>query len=238
MHNKAAAIVWAVLVANTPQLVLSMLYFSVNSLVTCMSLADEWGRFSHAQCVRNLPKTLRASDPVGQQRSTYFLQLPFRFAIPLIIVSALLHWLISQSIFVSIITIYDELGNLKENFAVTTCGFSPFAMILVIIGGILLALAIAGIGRMRLDPGMRVVGSCSAAISAACHVNAKTDEDRWALVQGPVVWGDTGPVATQLDPGHMIQLDDDEVRHATFASASTPSWSEQLSAPEEGKKYA
>jgi hypothetical protein len=238
MRNRSAAIILSVLVANTPQIVLSFLYFSVNGICTCMSLSAEWASYSvsRSSAPRGFAKTLRTSDPVGSQRSTYFLQLPFRFAIPLIVVSTLLHWLISQSIFTAVITIYDELGNLKEKFAVTTCGFSPFAMILVIVAGFLLLLAVGGLGSMKLDPGMRVVGSCSAAISAACHVQTKSEKERWDLVQGPMVWGDIGALGNSDDFG-FADAEQDDVRHCTFACASAPSGKQTAGAPKEGTRY-
>ena len=237
MHNRTAAIVLSVLVANTPQIVLSFLYFSVNGICTSMALASEWGCFSYANAMRNGPKTLRTSEPCGQQRSTYFLQLPLRFAVPLIAMSVLLHWLISQSIFIAVVTIYDELGNLSENFAVATCGFSPFAMILVIITGLVMAGGITGIGYFRLGAGMRVVGSCSAAISAACHVRKK-GEQRWELVEGPLVWGDVREVVGDSE-GRFVNELDDAVRHCAFASAVRNStWGDCVGPPIDGKKYA
>lgn len=238
MSNKTAAIVLSVLVANTPQIVLSFLYFSVNGISTCMSLSSEWGRFSYANAIKNGPRTLRTSEPAGKQRSTYFLQLPFRFAIPLIAMSALLHWLISQSIFVAVVTIYDELGQLKQDFAVTTCGFSPFAMILVIIAGLFMAMGIGGIGYLKLEPGMRVVGSCSAAISAACHMSQKTEGERWELVKGPMVWGDVG-VREGGDVTKFASELGSEVRHCTFASAAQGrAWGDGVDVPKEGARYA
>ena len=237
MSNKAAATVLSVLVANTPQIVLSFLYFSINGICTCMSLASEWGRFSYANATRNGPKTLRTSEPSGNQRSTYFLQLPFRFAIPLIAISALLHWLISQSIFIAVVTIFDEAGNLKEDFAVTTCGFSPIAMIIVIIAGVCLALGVVGIGYFRLDPDMRVVGSCSAAISAACHMSQKTADERWEMVKGRLVWGDVGKAAPE-DPVKFTSEPDSEVRHCTFVGVVDGVWSDGVDPPQEGMKYA
>ena len=75
--------------------------FSINGLCTSMSLANEWSQLSVSSALKSRAgaKTLRCSNPEGQQRATYFLQLPFRFAVPLISVAAIIHWLISQSIF-------------------------------------------------------------------------------------------------------------------------------------------
>ncbi|KIK55861.1 hypothetical protein GYMLUDRAFT_133161, partial [Collybiopsis luxurians FD-317 M1] len=83
----------SVLVANSPQLILSMIYIVFNSLCTNLFLALEWSSYANSR------KPLRVSSPRGEQRSTYFLQIPHRFGLPLMAYSTVLHWLVSQSIF-------------------------------------------------------------------------------------------------------------------------------------------
>ena len=90
MQGKGAETVIAnTLLANLPQLILSFLYFLYNSLFTQMLLADEWNRYAHER------KGLRVTSPVRQQRSTYYLHLPYKYGIPLLVMSGLLHWLVS-----------------------------------------------------------------------------------------------------------------------------------------------
>lgn len=55
-----------------------------------MLLADEWS------------KGHRVTSPSSKQRSTYRLQLPYRYGVPLLIKSAFLHRLLSQSFYVVI----------------------------------------------------------------------------------------------------------------------------------------
>lgn len=87
-----------ILIANVPQLIFSILYFIANSVWTSMALVAEWNSYSVHR------KGLRVSTFLrGHQRSTYFLSLPYRYALPLISCSGLLHWLISQSLYVVII---------------------------------------------------------------------------------------------------------------------------------------
>lgn len=89
----AAGIPFNAWLANLPQIFLSALYFSVNRLCTSLYFAYEWNKYATRR------KGLRVTSPKGDQRSTYFLQLPFRYAIPLVAISGLMHWLLSQSIF-------------------------------------------------------------------------------------------------------------------------------------------
>ncbi|KIK53464.1 hypothetical protein GYMLUDRAFT_232806 [Collybiopsis luxurians FD-317 M1] len=162
------ALVAAVLISNSPQLILSMIYLVFNSLCTTLFLTFEWSLYARS-C-----KPLRVSSPSGNQRSTYFLQIPYRYGLPLMVFSALLHWLVSQSIFlvkVSYWETWDNSNDILDSYqSVTSCGYSPMGMILTIIVGaslILLALIFAFFTHLNGD--MPLVGSCSAAISAACH---------------------------------------------------------------------
>ncbi|KAK1844228.1 hypothetical protein CCHR01_13129 [Colletotrichum chrysophilum] len=88
------AFISSVLVANIPQLYLSFWYLAYNTLITRMEMAREWSRFSTGY------RPLRVSSPRGQQIDTYRLQLPYRQSIPLITASIVLHWLLSNSLFV------------------------------------------------------------------------------------------------------------------------------------------
>ena len=148
--------------------------------------------------------SLRVSQkPQGEQRSSYFLQLPYRYAIPLMGFSAVMHWLISQSIFLIAIERYDPdgkpvqqmqlgndyipsilVGNEGEHY---TCGWSPLAVLFVICGGVLMIAGAIGMGRRKYQPGMPLRGTNSAVIAAACHVaggeeNIECKKLKWGVV--------------------------------------------------------
>jgi hypothetical protein len=63
------------LFANMPQAILSFLYLTYNGLFTCMLGSYEWSRFARFR------RSLRVTAPVENQRSTYYLQLPYTYAI-------------------------------------------------------------------------------------------------------------------------------------------------------------
>ncbi|KAF1840388.1 uncharacterized protein K460DRAFT_410979 [Cucurbitaria berberidis CBS 394.84] len=175
--------------ANSPQVIISLIYFSYNATITSMLLAHEWSDFF----IRH--KSLRVSaSRVGEQRSKYFLQLPYRYAVPLLCVSILLHWLASQSIFVVSVELQNMYGQhsnsgscfhwathslsdgTKVNAAFCgydfmTCAYSPLGILVSLITACALALSLVVLGRKKLSP-MPVVGSCSVAIAASCHTDA------------------------------------------------------------------
>jgi len=189
------------IVANISQPLLSFIYFSYNGLFTCMLAGNEWNRFAHQR------KGLRISGvPSGSQRSTYFLQLPYRFAVPLMIISGVLHWLVSQSIFLVAIeemapgldggsftgiTRYGQpqSGYTRTGYGNLTCGYSPIAIIFVILVGFLLMATTILLGFRRYKAGNPLAANCSAVISAACHTKNGLEDIKAPYL--PLQWGVT-----------------------------------------------
>ncbi len=166
-----------VLLANLPQLALSVIYLMYNGLYTCMLLAEEWNGYTYDR------KPLRVTAPLGQQRSSYYLHLPYTYAVPLLIVSGLLHWFVSQSIFLVRLDLYGDTGEFLGSDS--NCGYSCIAIIFVILVGSLSVLAAIASGARRYKPGIPLSSSCSAAISATCHP-PPSDLEPATL---PVKWG-------------------------------------------------
>jgi hypothetical protein len=194
-----------VLIANIAQPVLSFIYFSYNGLFTSMAAAIEW---ESSAIVR---KGLRVSgEPEGKQRGSHFLQLPYRFAVPLMVLSGLLHWLVSQSIFlVSIHTYgYDEelrkwtqLASTPDvPYTYTAVGYSPMAIMLVLAVGVFLLVLLLLAGSVKLRTATPIVESCSAAIAAACHVRPEEDGSLAAISR--VQWGVTCRPKKAGEVGH------------------------------------
>jgi hypothetical protein len=198
--------------ANMPQAILAGIYVAYNGIFTSMLQAEEWNSYSVKR------KGLRVSIATqGAQRDTYFLSLPYRYSIPLLVISALLHWLVSQSLFlVSILGITLMVDNSAESVTSNfTCGYSPIAAIFVFVFAVLMFCFAVGTGFRRFKSGMPVAGSCSAAIAAACYpveglAQVKVDE--------PLQWGVMGTAAGGLphcgfssDP---VELPEDGVLYA------------------------
>lgn len=230
------SIVANALIANTPQLLLSLWYFAYNSLWTSMLLADEWSGYAKVR------KPLRVTSPTGKQRSTYRLQLPYRYSIPLLITSGTLHWLVSQSIFLVSLSAYsfDDIVDLDSTATGVSCGFSPIALLTTILVGFsALALSVANGFRRYKNNGMPLDASCSAVISAACH--APLGDDR-ASSKG-VMWGACGSdvdgdwvrtMKLEKAPGELRMTEEGgsvRVGHCSFTSFA-------VEEPIEGELYA
>lgn len=105
------------------------------------------------------------------------------------ILSGTLHWLVSQSIFLVSIDFWyahdRELPRYDRSMEpLKTLGFSPIAIISVIILGIAMVVSILAFGFIPYRRGMPLAGANSMAISAACHVK---DEDKPAFKE--LQWG-------------------------------------------------
>ena len=190
IHEGGSTKVRNAVLANTPQLLLTFLYFLYNGLFTYQLLGKEWNNFGDHR------RGLRVTNPRGRQRSTYWLSLPHRYAIPLMLVAILLHWLYSQSIFVVFVRFinptpqagssdWDEIYRYGQWIQ---CGWSAIAVIIALMITTVVFLIGIIFGSRRYAAGPPHVGSCSLAIAAACHREQDEDED---MVLWPLQWGVT-----------------------------------------------
>lgn len=200
-----------ILLANIWQFLVSMLYVQYNPLLSCMLANREWHRYAAGT---NERKPLRVSSPVGFQRSSYYISMPWRYGIPLLVTMAILHWILSQSVFVLPIETVRSDGTVDTNNHFSTVGFSIWPMIsgklmtlmifllpllyyyltvlikslfgLAMLVGLLLMSAVIICGLQRYQGGMPMGATCSAVISAACHQPLPHDKDAYRF---PVQWG-------------------------------------------------
>ncbi|KAI6829734.1 hypothetical protein KC340_g8408 [Hortaea werneckii] len=206
----SGGLVSAVLLANLPQAIVSFLYLTYNGLFTCMLLSHEYSKFGPT----GRKRPLRVTTPYGQQRSSYSLQLPYRYSVPLIVASATLHWLISQSIFLVRVSVYDYTGN-YDGGDHSEVGFSCLPILLTILLGSAMMFVAVGSGFRKFASYIPVAGSCSVALAAAAH-RPKSDVGAAFL---PVQWGEVNSEGT------------DEIGHCCFTS-------EEVHDLIEGRMYA
>jgi hypothetical protein len=156
------------LLSNLPQLLLSICYFFFNGICTSMATAQERDSFATSR------KGLRVSQPSGSQRSTYFLQLPYKYSIPLTVTSGVMHWLLSQSFFLVRQDYRNKDGSLQSNLSRSACGISAISLLVLLAVFCTLFFAVT-----------TFAASCSLIYSAACHPLADEID---AHLQ-PVQWG-------------------------------------------------
>lgn len=131
----------------------------------------------------------------------------------------MLHWLVSQSIFLARVAVFDDSGKESPDESISTCGYSCIAIIFTIILGTLVVLLGIANGFRKFEPGMPLAGSCSAAISAACH---PPEADTFPSTN-PIMWG-----AVEYETS---KEDAEPVGHCTLTSLD-------VETPEKGKLYA
>ncbi|KGO39900.1 Peptidase C78, ubiquitin fold modifier-specific peptidase 1/ 2 [Penicillium expansum] len=216
----ASGIFSMIFMANIPQILVSLAYFFYNGLLTCMLGAVEYDNYATEQ------KPLRVSWPRGGQRSTYYLSLPYRYSVPLLVVSAVLHWLVSQSFFFVQVIPFDRHGVPQKSYpdVLVTCGYSPVAIIFgIIVGGFLPIVAVL-LGLRRFRSHMPLAGQCSAAISAACHpmttaVDHALKPVQWGEVPDRVlshgIFSNTITTDVECDARHSVGNDEQRLSLAT-----------------------
>lgn len=127
-----------------------------------------------------VPRLLPLDHKLIHDRSTYYLQLPFTYGIPLLVTSATLHWLVSEALFLVLVSGDNDSG---EESAV---GYSIAPIIAIIVLTTCMLATAVGMGFKKLASATPVAGSCSVAIAAACH-RPKDDKDASVL---PLMWGE------------------------------------------------
>jgi hypothetical protein len=198
-----------VLLANLPQVIISFVYLTYNGLFTCMLANREWAQYAVKRA------SLRVTNPSPTQRSTY--------GIPLMTASIVLHWFISQSIFLARIHIY-PVNDVNDEQMISDLGYSESALIASIAWGIFLVTVCLLVAGLCTYPniGMPVGGSNSAVISAACHLKYGEEEEhrnKEHVTDARLKWGVT------------IAGSRTEVGHCCFSDG-------MVEKPEEGCLYA
>lgn len=102
--------------------------------------------------------------------------------------SGVLHWLMSQSLFLAMVDVYDANG--EPILSSPAVGYSCIAIFCAVIVGSAALLVAFAMGFKRYEAGIPLVGSCSAAISAACHRMPGDIDSSWRPVKWGVVDGD------------------------------------------------
>jgi hypothetical protein len=214
-----------VVIANSAQLVVTICYYFYNSLLTRMLLSAEYSSYGVNR------KPLRVTWPVegSKQRSTYWLSIPYRYGLPSMALFTIVHWLVSQGIFFVLAFPCDTNGNLlyEQKKSVPASSYMPLMYAGVIL--CVLFIMIIGVSFRRLKSAIPLAGTCSAAISAACHPpkNVRTG----TVTHGELMWGETD-LSWTLDSGDD---DDDESDGPRGHCSFTPSEARQ---PSLDKLYA
>jgi hypothetical protein len=223
--NKTSLVANALMV-NISQPIISFLYLNYNVVITGMMMGREWALFA------TKPQTLRVtSHPRGSQTTARYLQLPFVWAFTQNAFSAILHWLVSQSYFPVNLNIYAAIsgpdGMPKMVRHVTTSGFSMSAVMFSIMAVIASLILLWTLGHNKYKEVIPVVGSCSLAISAACHPDRSDESLDEHIEEKPLQWGVT------RKPNEVIGENGEsaEIGHCSLSS-------HMVTAPEEGKLYA
>ena len=163
-----------------PQTLLSLLYFSYNQFISQMCASSETMRFAVKR------KPLRVTRPQGQQHSSFWLSVPYRYGIPLLVLSASVHWAASQTMFLTEVSLASSSGEVVSQ-NINGVGWSPLGLLITFLIGALMTVALIILGHFKLPRGMPVLGSCSLAISTACHGHdGRKDEAEQPLMYGVV----------------------------------------------------
>jgi hypothetical protein len=179
-----------VIIANCPQLWLSIGYLLWNNQLSRIYMEREWRQFYHQRIRPRVSYPLIRKEP--GLRSTRWLQLPYGISIILMIVNTILHWLVSQTLFVvEILPTATKPANFYLNF-------SPFAIVCVGGASTLLVLGITIFYFIRFKTWMPLMaGSLRIVLESCRYLPTPKDLDgRITLPKDGIMWGD---ISTQTE---------------------------------------
>jgi hypothetical protein len=187
-----------VLIANCPQLWLSIGYLLWNNQISRIWMEMEWRSFYHK---REVPRV--SYDTPGEEESgvkaTRWLQLPYWMTFILISLNTMLHWLVSQTLFVV------EILASPQRPATFYLNFSPLAIMCVGLAVIILVLGITIYYFIPKKTWMPLMAGSVRVVFESCQLLETT------MPRGGIMWGDIStdnrrlagfaPVTNLLVPG-------------------------------------
>ena len=188
-----------VLIANSPQVIASIGYVLYNQLLTCLLLSREFTVYSIKRA------GLRVTTPDGEQRSTFWLSLPYKYSLPLLGASTLLHWSLSQTIFLTEVKVYAPDGSVDSSHSVGVLAWSALALVILLVISIIMMLGVLALGFFMYPKFVPIVESNSLAISTACHrLSYMKGEEKRKLKYGNII--------RQIDGTNLVGLSSGPVR--------------------------
>jgi hypothetical protein len=180
------------MLTNVTQHILSGLYILHNKIFASILQAAESNDYSLQRNGLHISTATK-----GAQRDAYSLSPPYLLGSPVDYIGPAALACVAKplvSILTNTFTILDDNTNATvTNF---TYGYSPIAIIFVIIVAAIMATFAVFTGFKRFKSGMPMADSCSAAISATCH--PVPGLERIVELDAPLQWGVMGVTAVGL----------------------------------------
>ena len=201
-----------VIFANLPQLPASLIHFIYNSLFTRFFFLKEWNSYAGTR------RGLRVTNPMKgtSQTSTCYLQFPLRYSVPFLAWFTLMHWLISETLFLRrIYAIWpeDTAPHGVGKFLISRLAYSPITLFLLTLAISVLVLIGFAIIHVRFEWKLPPTSEKSVTISAASHPPKNDDDVHLSAVR----WG-------------VTSMGENGIGHCSFSGLP-------VRLPEEGEKF-
>lgn len=217
----------AFIITNIPQVLISYIYLGLNNMLTTMLVMAEWCSYTAAS--EDSPKGLRVSSPLPQtqQRSTYFLSLPYRWSIPMSITVTIIHWLVLQGLLFLQFDVHtsgwEEPSTVNSTSYIFVAKATVWFVIVPVLFASLFALFCLGFFK-KYAPHMPLAGCCSASIAAACQPSRLGCD-----ASGSIKCFPSDLVEKKLKWGVVEHPEQSEfgIGHATFSADDVPPLEEE-----------
>lgn len=191
LHVSSTGVVGNSVIANLPQLMISVLYYILNGVLSCQLAEREWSRFGTQR------RRIRTSFPSTEDMA-FYLSMPYSYSGPLIVMFIGLHLSVSQSLFGVEINFYTWDGSIAKGLETTynavkvnqegatfstLCASTCAAIFSMMAFGIIIVVVVANSFR-RMTTAMPFPGTHSIVIAATTH--SKTDIDQ--ILGKTIMW--------------------------------------------------
>lgn len=151
---------------------------------------DEWCGYSSES--GKPPKGLKVTSPAPgtEQRSTYFLSVPYKCGVPTMIAMTISHWLVSEMIVFGqseFWTRYVRNSAPRQNMDFQY-GYVPAMAHAVPVNGAICLIIVMVCLLMKFPGGIPLAGCCSASIAAACQPLSPRELFSQELAQKKLKW--------------------------------------------------
>jgi hypothetical protein len=183
-----------VIIANCPQLWLSVGYLLWNNQITRIYMEGEWRSF-YRRAQKPRISYGKSNGEVGV-RETRWLQLPYLLSFFLMILSTILHWLVSQTL-----SVVEILGTAQHPAPNYYLNFSPLAIIITGVVSTILVLGITIYYFIPIRTWMPLMAGSGRVVFESCVRLEST------LPVSGIMWGDISTRASRLAGFGEVALD-------------------------------
>jgi len=174
LYNVSKSYIGMELLANIPQIDVSLLYYLLNDTLARMLIAADYNEYAISR------RPLRVSFSHGEQRLTFYLTIPYRYSVPFSLAFTLIHCFASVGIFYVQILPYGIYGHPIYSAIVMTCSVDTIPLQIPMFLAIAMFFVVAFLGAKKFKS-QTMPAAFKAVIWGALERSDSEEHLHWSL---------------------------------------------------------